>query len=242
VERQHVVRLLERAPLFQGLTASELTSVASEAQCRELERNCFFFRSGTPAELVYVLHRGRVKLIQSTSDGLSVVVRFVGPGDLLGIETVVGAQRYELSAQAVRWSQAVAFKAATVSGLMERHPGIAVNILRELSARIHELRERYLELATETVERRIAHALLRLATQAGWKTDDGFLLIDMPLSRQDLGALTGATLYTVSRTLRSWQRRGIIDAGRERVTVLQPGALGAIADALSGGAGGTNPA
>ena len=108
------------------------------------------------------------------------------------------------------------------------YPRIAISALRELTARLQDLRERYRELATERVERRVAHALIRLAGQAGWKTEDG-VLIEMPLSRQDLAEMTGTTLYTVSRILCGWQRDGMLDIGRQRVIILDSAGLIAIA-------------
>ncbi len=115
-----------------------------------------------------------------------------------------------------------------MASLMEECPRLALNALRDLTARLTDLQERYRELATERVERRVAHALLRLADQAGWKTAEG-VLIDMPLSRQDLAEMTGTTLYTVSRILSGWQRDGLLDIGRQRVTILDSQGLLAIA-------------
>jgi CRP-like cAMP-binding protein len=83
---------------------------------------------------------------------------------------------------------------------MERFPWIVINGLRLVSQRWHELEERYLELATERVERRIAQALLRLVRQFGRKVEEG-ILIDLPLTRQDLAEMTGTILYTVSQIL-----------------------------------------
>jgi CRP-like cAMP-binding protein len=86
-------------------------------------------------------------------------------------------------------------------------------------------------LATERVERRIAHGLLRLARQIGRDVDGG-VLIDLTLSRQDIAEMTGTTLYTVSRTLSGWEQRGIVRTGRERVLVRRLDELQAIAEDL----------
>ena len=118
-----------------------------------------------------------------------------------------------------------------MSELMITFPQIPINVLYAQSMRVRELQHCYRELATEPVERRVAHALMRLATAAGWKTEEG-LLIDMPLSHQDLAERTGTTLYTVCRILRAWKRSGLVDIGRQRVTILQPQRLSAIADDL----------
>ena len=90
----------------------------------------------------------------------------------------------------------------------------------------------FLALATERVERRVARALLRLVGQAGTKTEGG-VLIDFPLSRQDLAELTGTTLHTVSRILSSWEHKGIIESGRRRIVICQPHGLVTIAEDLA---------
>jgi CRP-like cAMP-binding protein len=73
--------------------------------------------------------------------------------------------------------------------------------------------------------------LLRLARQAGRKVENGVLL-DLPLSRQDLGEMTGTTLYTVSRIMSNWEQNGLIETGRERVVICNPHGLVTIAEDL----------
>jgi CRP-like cAMP-binding protein len=108
---------------------------------------------------------------------------------------------------------------------------MALNGLRMVAGRFRDLQRRYQELATERVERRVARTLLRLTRQAGKGVPEGVLL-DLPLSRQDLGDLTGTTLYTVSRILSRWEQDGLITTGRERVIVCKPHGLVAIAEDL----------
>jgi CRP-like cAMP-binding protein len=91
--------------------------------------------------------------------------------------------------------------------------------------------DRYQELVTERVEQRLARALLRLARQAGQRSEQG-VLIGFPLSRENLADMTGTTLYTVSRILSSWEHQGLVEAGRERVLIRRPHALVAIAEDL----------
>ena len=104
-------------------------------------------------------------------------------------------------------------------------------VIRELGARLREAEARLRDLQTERVERRIARTLVRLASQAGIRTERGIELA-LPLSRQDLAELAGTTLSTASRTLSGWDSRGIVASGRERITILQPHALVALAEDL----------
>jgi CRP-like cAMP-binding protein len=95
---------------------------------------------------------------------------------------------------------------------------------------IQEMQERYRELATEKVERRIARALLRLAAQVGSKTDGG---IELTFTRQELAEMSGTTLYTVSRVLSEWERQELVEAGRERVVIRNPHGVVSIAEELN---------
>jgi CRP/FNR family transcriptional regulator, nitrogen oxide reductase regulator len=83
--------------------------------------------------------------------------------------------------------------------------------------------------STEQVQQRVAHALLRLVKQSGKKTDEG-ILIDFPLSRQDIAEMTGTTLHTVSRILTAWEEQGLVKSGRQRVTVIEPHRLLSLAE------------
>jgi CRP-like cAMP-binding protein len=86
---------------------------------------------------------------------------------------------------------------------------------------MHDKNDRIMEMATLAVEQRISSTLLRLVNQAGRKTPQG-IEIDFPITRQDLSEMSGTTLHTVSRTLSAWEKAGIVQSERKKITVLQP--------------------
>ena len=88
-------------------------------------------------------------------------------------------------------------------------------------------------MSTQQVERRVAHALLRLAKQAGRKVEHG-IEIDFPISRQDIAEMTGTTLHTVSRTLSAWEQQGLIESGRQRIVLRDPHRLFELAEETPG--------
>jgi CRP/FNR family transcriptional regulator, nitrogen oxide reductase regulator len=83
------------------------------------------------------------------------------------------------------------------------------------------MNERIIEMATQQVEQRIAHAVLRLINQSGRKTDDG-IEIAFPITRQDLSEMTGTTLHTVSRLLSAWEKAGFVKSERRKIVVTKP--------------------
>ncbi len=223
--------LIAQIPPFHGLRPAELHAVQQAAHLRQVEHHAFFFHQGDPATTFYILVEGQVRLTEVTPEGHQVLVRFISPGEAIGIIAVLENTVYPLSAQAVEDCLALAWDGPTLEQLMERYPRIAINGLRLVSQRWRELEERYRELATERVERRIAQALLRLVRQVGRKVEGG-ILIDLPLSRQDLAEMTGTTLYTVSRILSRWEQENLVETGRERVLIRYPHGLARIAEDL----------
>jgi CRP-like cAMP-binding protein len=192
--------------------------------------SCFFLQSD-PATRFYVLLHGRVRLTQVTAEGQQVILRFITPGEGMGIVAALGTMDYPASAEALDACQALMWEGTAVAALMERYPRLALNGMRLLAQRVREFQDRLRELATERVERRVARMLLRLARQSGHKVAGG-ILIDLPLSRQTLAEMTGTTLYTVSRILSQWEAQNLVESGRERVVIRHPHGLVVIADDL----------
>lgn len=223
--------LLASVEIFRGLDEAALDDVLRAAQRRRIKRGETVFRQGDPARSFYVLVDGQLKVAQTTPEGQQVVVRFIAPREMFGCVAVAGGGQYPGTATAMRDSFAIGWSQATTEMLLRRHPQIALNALGTVGSRLQDAHSRVRELSTERVDQRIAHALLRLSDQAGRRVSDG-VEIEFPLSRQDVAEMTGTTLHTVSRTLNQWQQEGIVQIGRQRVTIRDPAALLRIADHL----------
>ena len=222
---------LARCPIFAGLGEPELSLVRAEATERTLARHEVLFREGEAADVFTVVLAGRVKLTQLGADGQEVIVRYLGPGDMCAAVAMFPGNAYPATAAAVGAVRVLLWQRERIDALLHRLPALALNAMRVLSERVRELQDRVRELATEKVAQRIARALIRLARQTGKRVDEG-VLIDMPLSREDLAKMTGTTLFTVSRVLSEWEAAAIVATGRERVVIRRPHGLVAIAEEL----------
>ena len=226
-----LARQLATVPLFKDLTPGILGPIIARSRPTATQAGAFFFSEGDDAETFFVLISGRVKLTQVTAEGHQVVLGHIGPGDAFGGVGAFGDPAYPVSAETVEPSVALAWSSGTMQHVLETHPIVAINAIRLVAGRLHDLQRRYRQLMTERVERRVARALLRLVRDAGRRVDMG-VEIDFPVSRQDIAEMTGTTLYTVSRLMRSWEERGILSGGRQHVVLLNAHALVAIAEDL----------
>lgn len=115
-------------------------------------------------------------------------------------------------------SEALVWPASTLVRIMTSHPVIAHNSLRLMAERILGKWERINGLLTESLERRVARALLLLGSRIGRKAEGG-VAIGLMLTHQDLAAFVGATPSTMSRILTRWRRLRIVDAGRSWLVI-----------------------
>jgi CRP-like cAMP-binding protein len=114
---------------------------------------------------------------------------------------------------------------------MAEYPQIRANINNILTNRINELEERFREVATEKVAKRVALALLRLLKSVGKLSSAG---IEVSLSREELAQMTGTTLFTISRLLSRWAEEGFVLPRREAVLIRDPKRLVNLGDEEEG--------
>lgn len=226
--------LVKLLPLFEKVSDQELDDILASATSRRYTAGDAVFEQGQTADQFFVLLHGRLRVTQVTPEGQQVIVRMVNPGDLFGIARALRRPDYPGTANAVSESIALAWPMAQWDVFMEGHPALAVNAMQTMGGRLQEAHARLREMATEEVERRVAHAVLRLANQSGRKESEG-IRIDFPVSKQDIAEMTGTTLHTVSRILTAWESAGLVRGGRQKLLVRDPHRLLLIGDGLAPG-------
>lgn len=182
-----------------------LAAVAGAGRRYHIERGHFFFHQGEPARWLYLVVEGQVKLPQVTPEGHQLILRLIGSGGVFGLIATMGESTYSISAQAVDDCLGLRWDGDEMGQMLKRYAQLAFNAMSVSSAYIRELQNRYRDLATERVERRIARSLLRLARQ------------------------TGTTVFTVSGILSPCEQQGLNKAGRQRIIIRQRHGLTTIA-------------
>ena len=213
--------LVASLSLFAGFSPQDLEEILGEARSARYAKNNAIFVQGEEAHSFFLLLHGHVRASKSTPTGEQIVVRYVTPGEIFGVTMAIGLQNYPATATAVAESVVLAWPTGAWSRLVAKFPVLATNTMQTLGSRLQETHARIIEMSTQQVEERIAHALLRLAKQSGRKLDHG-IEIGFPISRQDIAQMTGTTLHTVSRILSSWAQQGLVESGRQRIILRDP--------------------
>jgi YD repeat-containing protein len=211
--------LIAGLPPFSGLSRADLDVILEKARPLRVAAGQAVFEQDGEAHSFFLLLDGHVRVVKTTADGQQVIMRYISAGQLIGIATALGRTTYPATATAAVDSLALAWPNEAWHELATHYPAFAANTYKTVSARMEEAHERVVELATALVDRRVAHALLRLIEQSGRRTEYG-IEIGFPISRQDIADMTGTTLHTVSRLLTAWEHQGFVRSTRKRVTVV----------------------
>jgi len=209
---------LRSVALFAGADDQELSRLASTAFPRRLARGQVLFVEGERSEHLYVVDRGRVKVLVSSARGDELVLSVLGPGDCLGELSVLdGADR---SATAVALDDVALWcvPAEAVRTLLGRSPAVALAVAEELAGRVRRLTGAAADLVFLDLPRRLAKLLVGV---------DGPGVAD--LNQSELAAQLGVTRQSLNRALQRLQDRGwvAVDHG---VHVVDAAALGKFAD------------
>jgi CRP/FNR family transcriptional regulator, nitrogen oxide reductase regulator len=218
------VRSLAAAPLFRSLDPAALAEVDARCGMRGVDAGEAVHLAGRRAERLYVVATGSVKLTRSTMDGTEVLVDVLGPGGFLGALPALGEEAYREDAWALTPGCLLSLTTADLDAVMDAHPTVARDALRALGQRLREAQAAVERSASAPVEERLAATLLLLAARLG-RPHDGAVLIDAPLSREELASLAGCAPETASRVLARWERAGHVRTGRRWVALVDRPAL-----------------
>ena len=215
--------------LFDKMSDEDLDRLLAHATARRVAMGDAVFEQGELAANFFLLIHGRLKVTQVTEDGQQIIVRVVHPGDLFGFAKALQRIDYPGTARAVAECVILAWPTDLWPQFVEQNPRLAVSAMQTIGQRLEEAHTRIREMSTQEVERRVAHAVLRLSQQAGRKEEHG-IRIDFPISRQDIAEMTGTTLHTVSRILSAWEARGLVEGGRQKLLIRDMIRLSALAE------------
>ena len=225
--------LIEALPVFSAMGEAELDDVIAHAKALRIPKGSSVFQQGEKATAFFVLLHGRLKVVKTTPHGEQMIIRFVHPGDIYGIAKALRREDYPATVIAVVDSVTLVWPAEIWDEFMASHPTLAVNVMQMMGDRLQEAHARIKELSTEEVEHRVAHTLLRLVAQSGRATEEG-VLVDFPITQQDLAEASGTTLHSVSRTLSAWESAGLVIVGRRKIVVRDVQGLSHVAERRSG--------
>ena len=204
---------------WSALDADALDELNRSRTSRKFEPGDVVFYQGAPSLGLFCIDVGDVMVRKSDPDGRSVIVRLAREGQTLGYRAFFERRTYAATATAITPCEICFIEAETVRSLMNRVPALADRFLRRTAAELRKAEEERLAAAFRPIRMRVARLLLSLRERFATVDDAGDLLLDLPLSRQDMAALLGARRESIARALTSLSNDGILELNGRSVRI-----------------------
>ncbi len=192
----------------------ELKKIIAERESRLFKKNQVVHYEGDAATGIYLILSGKIKTMKLAEDGRELMTGVYKEEDFLGLNIILSSGPYIDTATALEDTLACFFPKLQFDELLVMYPDVAGKFLKILSSEIREKDAQLLQLAYQSVRKRIAESILRMFRNQESELDS------ITISRTDLASLSGTAAETVSRTLTEFKNEGLIEKKGSTLRIL----------------------
>lgn len=213
------MQFLGSLPPLTSLDTEELQQLASTAQHRRVSKFHFIFMPDEPADHLFFLIRGRIKLGTYAYDGREVIKEILQPMALFGDLSLAGELKRSEFAQAMHDEvEYLAVRVADFQALMQQNQRLVFACLHHLSQRLQRVEERLASLVLKDARERIIDFLVDTAGKEGRRV--GYeTLVKHYLTQQEIANLTGTSRQTVTSVLNDLRKSNLIYFNRNSILI-----------------------
>lgn len=201
---------LSRVSIFDELTEIQLAKIAELSVQEKFRKGQYLFRQGDSAQWLYLIMRGRIKLVKHAPTGATTIIEIYSVGDELSSSALIEDGPYPASARALTDGIIVKLSKSVFKKMLHEWPKVSFNVMRELGIKYQDVVNNLSSLAVYKVEGRLCRVISGLTRRYGVYGDCRGVILDISLTRQDLADITGTTLETTIRTLNKLRNAGLI--------------------------------
>lgn len=205
-------------PAFSGLPGALLAELVARIPARTYRKGEPIFEEGVAPDAVHLLQTGLVKAVKCSATSQYASMEIVVPGQFFGMIAVMDGKPYPVSAVPLGPARAYRIPAKLFRSLMSEQPLFSERIYARIGDHLRQS-QAFRALSSETVDRRVAHALCVLSASMG---------AVLPVRREDVAEIAGCSSETAIRTLADFRDGGLISTGWKRITIIDRRRLSAI--------------
>jgi CRP/FNR family cyclic AMP-dependent transcriptional regulator len=203
--------------LFRGTAHRDAQKISALCTDKWFSRGARIFREGEPADAVYVLRRGMVKLSSVSDKGRETILHILKPDEVFG-ELLLSEEQRPFTAVTLEDSLVTIISKQAFVELLSAVPTIALNFIQLLSKRLTLVETGLADFGHTWSHHRLARVLVRLSEKYGEEVPQG-TLINVPLTHEDLANLIGTSRETVTTQLGKFKRLGFLKREARRFIV-----------------------
>jgi DNA-binding response OmpR family regulator len=213
LKRGREMKSIGNAASFESLldearSANLLNELSDNSRLRSFKKKQHIYRDGDQPLNVYLVKSGKIRTYMVSQDGREIITGIFTGGEFLGYESVLLNKPYPDNAQSLDAAELHLISSNEFNALLFKDHGIARKFIELLSGNIQEKQEQLLNLAYNSVRKRVADALVNLAEKYQGASAEK---CQIQVSRDDLASMVGTANETVSRTLSDFKEENLIE-------------------------------
>lgn len=213
--------LRQLSKVLNVLSDEELERLIPLLSEREFKPRQVLFQAGDPAERVYLLLKGRVKIYQVAENGKEIILDVVGKGGVVGDMAIVEDGERIACAAAIDDTVAVSISWEDFSHLVQQSPRLGFAMMELMARRLAGMQRTFLNIVSKPVSARLADTLMN-------RQEDG--AVHLGLTHQELAQTIGTSRETVTALLSRFVTLGAIEAIPDGYRILDEDILDDIAN------------
>lgn len=218
---------LQRFRLLDAMSPPQMQTILKMTRMLEVKRGQCIYMEGDPSDQLFLLKVGVVKISTSAAGQQETILAFLYPGDIFGELAMIEDSPRDHIATAHEDVVLCALSRDLLLRMAQETPAIGYQITKIMGFRVKRFRTRIEELLCKSAQARVAHTLLDLASDYGIPDNEG-ILVPLRLNQADLGNLVGLARETVNTVLQDFKQRGLVEAGRRNIRIMDPSRLRAV--------------
>lgn len=196
--------------IFKSLSDEEILKIAAMSKHKQFKKGQPLIHEGEKSDTLFIINKGQVKLSKLTPQGKEQILHILTSGECFCELNIFNCdEKSNFSAYAMEDTKICMLKKNDMDSIIERNPGIALKLLKTVTKRLAHTENLAHNLATNDPEVRIAYIILEFCEKYGKDTDKG-IIINLPLTREEIASYIGVTRETISRKFSKFEDLGFI--------------------------------
>jgi DNA-binding response OmpR family regulator len=183
------------------------------------------YMEGNHPHKLFFVKKGKVKTFISNDDGKVLTTGLFGEGDFFGYTALLEDTVYKETAEAIDECIIVDIPTDEFKNLLQYDRDATKKMIQILSKNITEKEQQLLNIAYNSLRKRVATALVTLIKKYGKEGEDVF---SIHFSREDLANIAGTATESLIRTLSDFKDEKLIDIKGSKISVLNENKLAAM--------------
>lgn len=184
-----------------------------------IKKDTYLFQEGMDADELYIVISGKIQISKITSDGRELSLRIVGANDICGELTLfTSSPRFLLSAMAIEDAEVAAVKKTTLEREIFQNSSLAFEFMKWMSDHFRKTQTKFRDLVLNGKKGALYSTLIRMTNSYGVPLENG-ILIDLPLTNQELANFCGTSRESTNRILSDLKKEAVISIKKGKIIV-----------------------